>query len=65
MRDKRFNCGAVLTIIKAYKYMIYIEIFVTVKCGAGRDNSHHSSLSCARVDSSVELEILGKSGLNQ
>ena len=35
--DKRFNCGAVLTFIKTYKYMIYVEIFVTVNCGAMRD----------------------------
>ena len=32
---KRFNCSAVLTLIKTYRYMIYIEIFVIVNCGAG------------------------------
>ena len=30
VRDKRFNCGTVLTVIKMYRYMIYVEIFVTV-----------------------------------
>lgn len=42
MRDKRFNCGAVLTVIKMYRYIVYVEIFVTVNCGAGRDDGYHS-----------------------
>ena len=42
VRDKQFNCGAVLTVIKTYRYMIYVEIFVTVKCGAVRDKCYHS-----------------------
>ena len=42
MRDKRFDCGAVLTVIKMYRYMVYAEIFVTVNCGAVRDGYYHS-----------------------
>ena len=42
MRDKRFNCGAVLTVIKMYRYLVYEKIFVTVNCGAGRYDGHHS-----------------------
>ena len=33
----------VLTIIKMYRYIVYVEIFVTVNCGTGRDNGHHSN----------------------
>ena len=43
VRDKRFNCGAVLTVIKIYRYMIYVEIFVIVNSGAGRDGYKHSN----------------------
>ena len=42
VQDKRFNCGTVLTVIKMYKYILYVEIFVIVNCGARRDNGHHS-----------------------
>ena len=42
MRDKRFDCGAVLTVIKTYRYMVYVEIFVTVDCGTVRDGCYHS-----------------------
>ena len=42
MRDKRFDCSAVLTVIKTYKYIVYVEIFVTVNCGAVRDGCYHS-----------------------
>ena len=38
MRDKRFDCGAVLTVIKMYRYMVYVEIFVTVNYGAGQSD---------------------------
>ena len=37
VHDKPFNCGAVFTIIKTYRYMVYVKIFVIVNCGAGRD----------------------------
>ena len=30
------------TVIKMYKYIVYVEIFVNVNCGAGRDDGHHS-----------------------
>ena len=40
--DNRFDCGAVLIVIKTYKYMVYVEIFVTVDCGAVRDGCYHS-----------------------
>ena len=30
VRNKRFNCGTVLTVIKTYKYIVYVKIFVTV-----------------------------------
>ena len=33
------NCGAVLTVIKTYRYIVYVEIFVIVNCGAGRSGS--------------------------
>ena len=36
VRDKRFNCGAVFTVIKTYRYMVYVKIFVSVNCGAVR-----------------------------
>ena len=44
MRDKRFNCDTVLTVIKMYKYIVYVEIFVIVNCGARRNDGHHSKL---------------------
>ena len=45
MRDKRFNCGAVLTVIKIYRYRVYIEIFViVVNCGMERETGYHSKL---------------------
>ena len=25
-----------------YRYIVYVEIFVTVNCGAERDDGHHS-----------------------
>ena len=34
--NKRFNYGAVLTVIKMYKYMVDVEIFVIVNCGASQ-----------------------------
>ena len=40
VRDKRFNCGTVLIVIKMYKYIIYVEIFVTVNWGTRQDNGH-------------------------
>ena len=39
VRDKRFNCGAVLTVIKTYRYMVYVDILLlltTVRGEAGR-----------------------------
>lgn len=36
VRDKRFNCGAVLIVIKMYKYMIYVKnllLLTVVWCG--------------------------------
>ena len=30
VRDKRFKCGAVLTVIKMYRYKVYIKIFLTL-----------------------------------
>lgn len=41
VRNKQFNCGAVLTVIKTYRYMIYVDIFVTVNCGSGRNRVYH------------------------
>ena len=35
VRDKRFNCGAVLTVIKIYRYIIYAKNFVNFNCRAG------------------------------
>ena len=43
VRNKRFNCGAILTIIKMYKYIVYIEIFVTA--GAERLSLFKASIS--------------------
>ena len=42
VRDKQYNCGAVLTVIKIYKYTIYVKVFVTINCGATRDGLKHS-----------------------
>ena len=28
-------CGAVLTVIKTYKYIVYVKNFISVNCGAG------------------------------
>ena len=39
MRNKRFNCDAVLTVIKTYRYMVYVKIFVS---GAIRGGLKHS-----------------------
>ena len=36
VRDKWYSCDAVKTVIKTYRYMVYVEIFVTVNCGAVR-----------------------------
>ena len=41
MRDKQFNCRAVLTVIKTYRYIVYVEIFVTINCDAGRNGCYH------------------------
>ena len=49
VRDKRFNCCAVLTVIKTYRYRVYIEIFVTVNCGAGPKTSYHSKPNLGRA----------------
>ena len=32
----------VLTVIKIYRYIVYVEIFVTINCRAGRNDGHHS-----------------------
>ena len=42
VRDKRFNYGAVLTVIRIYRYMVYVKKFVTVNYSAGRDGCKHS-----------------------
>ena len=36
VRDKRFNYGAIFTVIKTYRYMVYITIFVIVNYDAVR-----------------------------
>ena len=37
--EQAFNCGAVLTIIKIYRYIVYVEIFVSVNCRVGWDET--------------------------
>ena len=37
VRNKQFNCGPVLTVIKTYRYIVYVKIFVTVNCGIVRN----------------------------
>lgn len=49
VRNKQFNCGAVLKVIKTYRYKVYIEIFVTVNCGAGPKTSYHSKPNLGRA----------------
>ena len=42
MRDKRFDCGALLIVIKTYRYIVYVKIFVTVDYSAVWDGCYHS-----------------------
>ena len=55
MRDKRFDCDTVLTVIKMYRYIVYAEIFVTVNCGAVRDGYYHSDWYSQSAHGSYDL----------
>ena len=52
----------VLIVIKTYTYMIYVEIFVTVNCGAEQDNGHHSK---PKRETYIDIEFEVRFGLSK
>lgn len=36
VRNKQYNYGTVLIVIETYKYMVYVQIFVTINCSVIR-----------------------------